>query len=96
MEDVLGIYQLPYSKEVPVICMDEKPLQLLGEIRERISASPIHLSPTHSFPNRDAVRRLILNMSAAELQAFLCLQSPWENGVMCLLFLDAPKVIMLG
>lgn len=28
MEDVLGIYQLPYRREAPVVCMDEKPLQL--------------------------------------------------------------------
>ena len=45
MEDILGIYQRPYCKEIPVICMDEKPLQLLGEVRERISANPIHLDP---------------------------------------------------
>lgn len=50
MEDVLAIYQLPYCKEIPVICMDEKPLQLLGEVRERISASPIHLDPDTQLP----------------------------------------------
>lgn len=38
MEDVLGIYQRSYDKKVPVICMDEKPLQLLGDARERITA----------------------------------------------------------
>lgn len=31
MEDILDIYQRPYNPEVPVICMDEKPYQLLGE-----------------------------------------------------------------
>ena len=45
MEDVLGIYQRPYCSGVPVICMDEKPVQLLGEIRERISAKPVHIDP---------------------------------------------------
>lgn len=50
MEDVLGIYQLPYRKGVPVICMDEKPLQLLGEIRERISAAPMHTDPDTHLP----------------------------------------------
>ena len=34
MEDILHIYELPYNENVPVICMDEKPYQLLGEIRE--------------------------------------------------------------
>ena len=50
MEDILGIYQLPYCKDVPVICMDEKPIQLLGEVRERISASPLRLDPDTRLP----------------------------------------------
>jgi len=36
MEDVLDIYQKPYDKEFPVVCMDEKPYQLLGEARDPI------------------------------------------------------------
>lgn len=45
MEDVLDIYQYPYRSDVLVICMDEKPIQLLGEIRERIYAKPVHINP---------------------------------------------------
>ena len=45
MEDVLGIYQRPYCKNTPVVCMDEKPVQLLDEIRERISAKPARIDP---------------------------------------------------
>jgi hypothetical protein len=33
MEDVLDLYQMPYDSDYPVICMDEKPYQLLGESR---------------------------------------------------------------
>ena len=36
MEDVLDIYQQPYDADYPVICMDEKPYQLLGEKRHSI------------------------------------------------------------
>jgi len=36
MEDILDIYQLPYDKNCPVICMDEKPCQLLDEARQPI------------------------------------------------------------
>lgn len=50
MEDVLSVYQRPYNKDVPVICMDEKPLQLLGEVRERIAASPLRLDPDTQLP----------------------------------------------
>ena len=34
MEDVLDVYEKPYDPELPVICMDEKPYQLLNEARE--------------------------------------------------------------
>lgn len=50
MEDVLGIYQRSYDKKVPVICMDEKPLQLLGDARERIAARPLQLEPDTQIP----------------------------------------------
>ena len=40
MEDILHIYSLPYNKELPVVCMDEKPYQLLGEAREPLEARP--------------------------------------------------------
>ena len=36
MEDVLDLYQQPYDPDYPVICMDEKPYQLLGETRPTI------------------------------------------------------------
>jgi len=45
MEDVLGIYQRPYNPRFPVICMDEKPVQLLDEIRERVNAKPLRTDP---------------------------------------------------
>ena len=31
MEDILDIYEKPYGPAVPVVCMDGKPYQLLGE-----------------------------------------------------------------
>lgn len=34
MEDVLDVYELPYNPKIPVVCMDEKPYQLLGEARD--------------------------------------------------------------
>ena len=46
MEDVLDVYQRPYDENCPVICMDEKPYQLLGEVRVPIMAKP-------GFPKRE-------------------------------------------
>jgi hypothetical protein len=36
MEDVLDLYAQPLDESLPVICMDEKPLQLLDEVRAPI------------------------------------------------------------
>lgn len=40
MEEILDIYCLPYDPDYPVICMDEKPYQLLGDVREPIPIKP--------------------------------------------------------
>jgi len=40
MEDVLDIYERPYNPEIPVICMDEKPYQLLDEIIQPLPIKP--------------------------------------------------------
>lgn len=40
MEDVLDVYEMPYNPSVPVVCMDEKPYQLLGEARESWAMRP--------------------------------------------------------
>lgn len=43
MEDILDIYEMPYDPAVPVVCMDEKPYQLLREKREPL---PMRLGDT--------------------------------------------------
>jgi hypothetical protein len=40
MEDVLDVYTRPYDPQLPVVCMDEKPYQLLAHAREPIPAGP--------------------------------------------------------
>jgi hypothetical protein len=40
MEDVLEVYSQPRDPEIPVICMDEKPYQLLEHAREPLPARP--------------------------------------------------------
>jgi hypothetical protein len=32
MEDLLYLYSLPYNEKLPIICFDELPVQLLGEV----------------------------------------------------------------
>lgn len=40
MEDVLCVYQLPYDRKYPVVCMDESCKQLIGEVRTPIPVAP--------------------------------------------------------
>ncbi|MCL1802039.1 MAG: IS630 family transposase [Eubacteriaceae bacterium] len=39
-EDILDLYEQPYDESAPVVCMDEKPFQLLGEAREPLPMEP--------------------------------------------------------
>jgi len=40
MEDILDLYQQPFNEAYPVVCMDEKPYQLLDETRTAIPMKP--------------------------------------------------------
>ena len=40
MEDVLEVYARRHDPNAPVVCMDEKPYQLLGHARDPIPATP--------------------------------------------------------
>ena len=42
MEDVLAACARPHDPAAPVVCMDEKPYQLLGHVRDPIPAGPGH------------------------------------------------------
>ena len=36
MEDILDVYARPYHEKTPVVCLDEKPVALIGDTRRRI------------------------------------------------------------
>jgi hypothetical protein len=40
MEDVLELYALPYDAAYPVVCLDERPMQLLSDVTEPLPAKP--------------------------------------------------------
>jgi len=40
MEDVLDVYQRPHDPQRPVVCMDEQPVQLIGETRVPVPPAP--------------------------------------------------------
>ena len=40
MEEILDVYTRPYDASHPVICMDESPKQLIGEVRQPLPIRP--------------------------------------------------------
>jgi len=40
MEDILELYERPYDSAEPIVCLDERPVQLHGETRQRSRAKP--------------------------------------------------------
>jgi len=40
MEDILDVYEKPYNPEMPVVCMDEKPYQMLYDYLEPLPVRP--------------------------------------------------------
>ena len=40
MEEILDLYEEPYDPNRPVVCFDERPCQLLAEVRESLPLKP--------------------------------------------------------
>ena len=40
MEEVLHLYEEPYDPLRPVVCFDERPCQLLAEVRDPLPIAP--------------------------------------------------------
>ena len=60
MEDILDIYEMPYDPSVPVVCMDEKPYQLLGEAREALPMRPGDLQKIDSEYKRNGTASIFV------------------------------------
>jgi hypothetical protein len=60
MEDVLEVYHRPYDEGRPVICMDEQPVQLLGEVREPVPVNEHHGKREDSEYERKGTRGVFM------------------------------------
>ena len=49
MEDILNVYRMDYDKEIPLVCMDEQPVQLLDD-----KILPIPIKPIMSISVKEA------------------------------------------
>src|SRR5882724_6197169 len=70
MEDVLDLYNEALDPKRPVVCFDESPTQLIGEVREPILAKPGHLERFDCEYRRNGT---------ANLFVFLDAHKPWRR-----------------
>ena len=56
MENVLETYQLPYDADEPVVCFDERSVQLIGEVTPPLEAEPATASSRDARARRLRVR----------------------------------------
>lgn len=52
MESVLDLYEEPYDRDKPVVCFDERPCQLIGDVIEPLPPKPGQLARYDSHYNR--------------------------------------------
>ena len=70
MEDVLDLYAEPRDPKRPVVCFDESPTQLIGEVRQPIPAEPGQLERYDCEYRRNGT---------ANLFVFLDAHRPWRR-----------------
>jgi transposase len=70
MEDVLDLYAEPPDPKRPVVCFDESPIQLIGEVRPPIPARPGQLERYDFEYKRNGT---------ANLFVFLDVHRPWRK-----------------
>lgn len=60
MEDVLDVYAAPYDPAHPVVCFDESPKQLIGEVRDPVPPQPGTPARQDTEYQRNGVRDLMM------------------------------------
>jgi len=62
MEDVLEVYARPYDPKLPVLCMDESSMQLIGEVQKTIPAAPGHVALVDDEYVRNGVANIFIEV----------------------------------
>jgi transposase len=60
MEELLDLYEEPYDPNRPVVCFDERPCQLLAEVRESLASKPGKLERVDSEYERRGTANVLL------------------------------------
>ena len=103
MEDVLDVYELPYDPMYPVVCMEEKPYQLLDDVRQPLPVRPGDNQKTDSEYKRNGTCSIFAfveplggrhHVSVHEHRTAI----DWAMGIKYLsdeMFPDAKKIILV-
>ena len=103
MEDVLDVYQRPYDPDMPVVCMDEKPYQLLDEIRQPIPMKPGDIKKIDSEYKRCGVCSIFIFTEPLKGWRYVCVserrtKKDWAEQIRILLdehYPTAPKICLI-
>jgi len=60
MEDVLDLYAEPHDPARPIVCFDETPIQLIGEVREPLPVQPGVVARYDHHYRRNGTRNLFV------------------------------------
>ena len=58
MEEILDLYRRPYSANYPIVCFDEKPVQLISEKRQPLPTAPGQVARYDYEYTREGTRNL--------------------------------------
>jgi hypothetical protein len=76
MEAVLDVYERPYDPDEPLLCFDERPVQLISEVRTPILPEPGAHPERYDYEyKREGTGCWILTTSACESQQTIALRA---------------------
>jgi hypothetical protein len=61
MESVLDLYEEPYDRDKPVVCFDERPCQLIGDVIEPLAPKPGQVARYDSHYNRGGTCHVLMS-----------------------------------
>jgi hypothetical protein len=79
MEDVLRVYEKPFNLDQPVVCLDEKPITLHGEVRPATAAQPGREARRDSEYERRGTANVFLAVEPKAGRHF-CFPAPDRSG----------------
>jgi hypothetical protein len=102
MMDILEVYERPYNPQEPVICFDEKSMQLLAHVREPIPAAPGTPERYDSEYKREGTANIFVMVEpqAGNRHIIVRERKRYEEYAVCMDFLstmygDVDKIIVI-